>query len=51
MEDSEDNRKVEEGANKFIEWIRKGKLELMNFERFAQQNLTPVPFFGEWYVY
>ena len=28
MEYSEDNRKVEEGVNKFIEWIRSGKLEI-----------------------
>lgn len=28
MEDSEDNRKVEDGVIKFIEWIRSGKLEI-----------------------
>ena len=28
MEDSEDNRKVEEGVSKFIEWVGTGKLEL-----------------------
>jgi len=28
MEDSEDNRNVEEGVHKFIEWIRSGKLEI-----------------------
>ncbi|MBW2003210.1 MAG: hypothetical protein JRI72_01145 [Deltaproteobacteria bacterium] len=28
MEDSEDNRNVEQGVNKFIEWIRSGKLEI-----------------------
>src|SRR4030042_2024968 len=28
MEDSEDNRNVEEGVHKFIEWIRIGKLEI-----------------------
>ena len=28
MEYSEDNRKVEEGVNKFIEWVRSGKLEI-----------------------
>lgn len=28
MENSDDNKKVEEGINKFIEWIRIGKLEL-----------------------
>lgn len=28
MEDSEDNRKVEDGVVKFIEWIRSGKLEI-----------------------
>jgi HKD family nuclease len=28
MEDSEDNRKVEEGVSKFIEWVGSGKLEL-----------------------
>jgi len=28
MENSEDNRKVEEGVNKFIEWIKSNKLEI-----------------------
>lgn len=28
MEDSEDNKNVEEGVNKFIEWLRSGKLEI-----------------------
>lgn len=28
MEDSEDNRKVEEGINRFIEWLIDGKLEI-----------------------
>jgi superfamily II DNA or RNA helicase len=28
MEDSEDNRKVEEGITRFIEWLRNGKLEI-----------------------
>jgi len=28
MEDSEDNRRVEEGVNKFIEWAGTGKLEI-----------------------
>jgi superfamily II DNA or RNA helicase len=28
MEDSEDNRKVEEGITRFIEWLRGGKLEI-----------------------
>jgi hypothetical protein len=28
LADSEDNRKVEEGVNKFIEWVRNGKLKL-----------------------
>jgi superfamily II DNA or RNA helicase len=28
MEDSEDNRRVEEGITKFIEWLRDGKLEI-----------------------
>ena len=28
MEDSEDNRNVEEGVNRFIEWIRGNKLEI-----------------------
>ena len=28
IEDSKDNRKVEEGVNKFIEWVGNGKLEI-----------------------
>jgi len=36
MEDSEDNRKVEEGVNKFIEWIRSGKLEI---KAYPSQNI------------
>jgi superfamily II DNA or RNA helicase/HKD family nuclease len=36
MEDSEDNRKVEEGVNKFIEWVRSGKLEL---RAYPSQNI------------
>jgi superfamily II DNA or RNA helicase len=28
MEDSEDNRKVEDGITRFIEWLRDGKLEI-----------------------
>ena len=28
LADSEDNRKVEEGVNKFIEWVREKKLEI-----------------------
>ncbi len=36
MEDSEDNRKVEEGVNKFIEWIRSGKLEI---KAYPSQNM------------
>lgn len=28
MESSEDDRAIEEGVNKFIEWIKKGKLEI-----------------------
>ncbi|MBW2576301.1 MAG: helicase [Deltaproteobacteria bacterium] len=36
MEDSEDNRKVEEGVNKFIEWVRNGKLEL---RAYPSQNI------------
>jgi len=28
MEDSEDNRNVEDGVHRFIEWIRSGKLEI-----------------------
>ncbi len=36
MEDSEDNRKVEEGVNKFIKWVRNGKLEL---KAYPSQNI------------
>ncbi|MEA1945978.1 MAG: phospholipase D-like domain-containing protein, partial [Thermodesulfobacteriota bacterium] len=36
MEDSEDNRKVEEGVNKFMEWVRNGKLEL---RAYPSQNI------------
>ena len=36
MEDSEDNRKVEEGVNKFIEWVGNGKLEL---RAYPSQNI------------
>ena len=36
MEDSEDNRKVEEGVYKFIEWVRNGKLEL---RAYPSQNI------------
>ncbi|MFQ5963805.1 MAG: helicase-related protein [Candidatus Scalinduaceae bacterium] len=36
MEDSEDNRKVEEGVNKFIEWVGNGKLEI---KAFPSQNI------------
>lgn len=36
MEDSEDNRKVEEGVNKFIEWIKNGKLEI---KAYPSQNI------------
>jgi HKD family nuclease len=36
MEDSEDNRKVEEGVHKFIEWIRSGKLEI---KAYPSQNI------------
>ena len=36
MEDSEDNRKVEEGVNKFIEWVGSGKLEL---RAYPSQNI------------
>ncbi|MDO9288785.1 MAG: phospholipase D-like domain-containing protein, partial [Thermodesulfovibrionales bacterium] len=36
MEDSEDNRKVEDGVVKFIEWIRSGKLEI---RAYPSQNI------------
>lgn len=36
MEDSDDNRTVEEGVHKFIEWIRNGKLE---FRAYPSQNI------------
>jgi len=36
MEDSEDNRNVEEGVHKFIEWIRNGKLEI---RAYPSQNI------------
>ena len=36
MEDSDDNRNVEEGVHKFIEWIRNGKLEL---RAYPSQNI------------
>ena len=36
MEDSEDNRKVEEGVNKFIEWAGNGKLEI---KAYPSQNI------------
>jgi hypothetical protein len=36
LDDSEDNRKVEEGVNKFIEWIRNGKLEI---RAYPSQNI------------
>ncbi|MBU4286702.1 MAG: helicase, partial [Proteobacteria bacterium] len=36
MEDSEDNRKVEEGVNKFIEWVGSGKLEI---RAYPSQNI------------
>ncbi|MBW2062973.1 MAG: helicase [Deltaproteobacteria bacterium] len=36
MEDSEDNRKVEEGVNKFIEWVRSDKLEI---KAYPSQNI------------
>lgn len=38
MEDSEDNRKVEEGVNKFVEWIRSRKLEI---KAYPSQNIHP----------
>lgn len=36
MEDSEDNRKVEDGVVKFIEWIHSGKLEI---RAYPSQNI------------
>ena len=36
MEDSEDNKNVEEGVNKFIEWVGNGKLEI---KAFPSQNI------------
>ena len=36
MEDSEDNRQVEEGVNKFIEWVGSGKLEI---RAYPSQNI------------
>ena len=36
MEDSEDNRNVEQGVHKFIEWIRSGKLEI---RAYPSQNI------------
>ncbi len=36
MEDSEDNRNVEDGVVKFIEWIRSGKLEI---RAYPSQNI------------
>ena len=36
MTDSEDNRNVEEGVHKFIEWIRSGKLEI---RAYPSQNI------------
>jgi HKD family nuclease len=36
LTDSEDNRKVEEGVNKFIEWVRDGKLEI---RAYPSQNI------------
>ena len=36
MEDSEDNRKIEEGVNKFIEWVESGKLEI---KAYPSQNI------------
>ncbi|HUT64199.1 MAG TPA: phospholipase D-like domain-containing protein, partial [Anaerolineae bacterium] len=36
LADSEDNRKVEEGVNKFIEWVRDKKLEI---RAFPSQNI------------
>ncbi|MBA7525286.1 ATP-dependent RNA helicase DbpA [subsurface metagenome] len=36
MEDSEDNRNVEEGVNRFIEWIKSNKLEI---RAFPSQNI------------
>ena len=36
MEDSKDNRKVEEGVKKFIEWVGSGKLEI---KAYPSQNI------------
>jgi len=36
LENSEDNRKVEDGVNKFIEWVRDKKLEI---RAFPSQNI------------
>ena len=36
MEDSEDNRKVEEGVKKFIEWVGSGRLEI---KAYPSQNI------------
>ena len=36
LADSEDNRKVEEGVNKFIEWVRDNKLEI---RAYPSQNI------------
>jgi hypothetical protein len=36
FDDSEDNRKVEEGVNKFIEWVRDRKLEI---RAYPSQNI------------
>ncbi len=36
LADSEDNRKVEEGVNKFIEWVRDRKLEI---RAYPSQNI------------
>jgi hypothetical protein len=36
MSDSEDNRKIEEGVHKFIEWIRNNKLEI---RAYPSQNI------------
>ncbi|MEA2077069.1 MAG: helicase-related protein [Candidatus Marinimicrobia bacterium] len=36
MEDSEDNRNIEEGVHKFIEWVNSGKLEI---RAYPSQNI------------
>ena len=36
MEDSEDNRNIEEGVHKFIEWVKSGKLEI---RAYPSQNI------------